>query len=110
MDHLQLNRFFKSWSVCDKRVWQMAIVCCVVLEYAEDSSTVIYFSRPLEVSHKLVRRGHIFWYRLQVSDGDCYQPCMVATQLNTKIASGEIEQYAIICLDKYVCNVIQGRK
>ena len=49
-------------------------------------------------------------YRLQISDGDFYQPCMVATQLNNKIANGEIEQYAIISMDKYVCNVIQGRK
>ena len=48
--------------------------------------------------------------RLQISDGESYQPCMVATQLNNKIANGEIEQYAIICLDKYVCNIIQGRK
>ena len=48
--------------------------------------------------------------RLQISDGESYQPCMVATQLNNKIAHGEIEQYAIISLDKYVCNIIQGRK
>ena len=49
-------------------------------------------------------------YRLQISDGNGYQPCMVATQLNNKFDSGEIEQFAIISLDKYECNVIQGKK
>ena len=47
--------------------------------------------------------GGCYW--LQLSDGDSYQPYMVATELNNKtIANGEIEQYSIICLDKYVWN------
>ena len=35
---------------------------------------------------------------------------MVATQLNNNMANSEIEQLAVVSLDKYVCNIIQGRK
>jgi len=38
----------------------------------------------------------------QISDGDSYQPYMVVTQLNDKTANSEIEQYAVVSLDKCV--------
>ena len=35
---------------------------------------------------------------------------MVATQWNNKTVNSEIEQYAVVSLDRYVCYIVQGRK
>ena len=32
---------------------------------------------------------------------------MLATQLNDKVTSGELDNFAVIRLDKFLCNVIQ---
>jgi len=48
-------------------------------------------------------------YRLLLSDGvNSHSSAMLATQLNEKVDSGELSQFAIIRLDKYLCNQIQG--
>ena len=49
-------------------------------------------------------------YRLQVSDGLNFQPCMLATQMNQKIASGELDRFSIIRVARYLCNTIDGRR
>ena len=49
-------------------------------------------------------------YRLQMSDGINYQPCMLATQMNEKIASGEMDKYCVVRVNKYLCNTIHERR
>ncbi len=47
-------------------------------------------------------------YRLLLSDGVwSHSSAMLATQLNEKVDSGELKQYAVVRLDKYLCNTIQ---
>jgi len=48
-------------------------------------------------------------YRLLLSDGvHSHSSAMLATQLNDKVDSGELSQFAVIKLVKYLCNQIQG--
>lgn len=35
---------------------------------------------------------------------------MLATQMNEKVLSKEIDQYCVVVLNRYVCNTIHGRK
>ena len=49
-------------------------------------------------------------YRLQVSDGLNFQPCMLATQMNQKIASGELDRFSIVRVVRYLCNTIHDRR
>ena len=49
-------------------------------------------------------------YRLQVSDGASFQPCMLATQMNQKIANGEMDKFSVVRVLKYLCNTIHDRK
>lgn len=47
-------------------------------------------------------------YRMLLSDGKhSHSSAMLATQLNDKITSGELENNCVIRLDKYICNPIQ---
>ena len=41
---------------------------------------------------------------------ELYQSFMVATQWNNKTVNSEIERYAGVSLDRYVCYIVQGRK
>lgn len=69
--------------------------------------------RPLVqiLSMKRIPSGTQERWRLLVSDGrwSC-SFAMLATQLNVKVSSGEITNNCIICLDRYVCNMIQDNK
>ena len=50
-------------------------------------------------------------YRLLVSDGQYTSSfAMLATQLNEKVAAGEIEPFCIIKLDRFICNTVQNGK
>ena len=49
-------------------------------------------------------------YRLQMSDGSHYQPCMLATQMNEKIQSGEMDKYSVVQVSRYLCNTIHQRR
>lgn len=49
-------------------------------------------------------------YRLQMSDGMYFQPCMLATQMNDKINSNELDRYCIVAVDKWTCSTIHERK
>lgn len=49
-------------------------------------------------------------YRLQMSDGVHYQPCMLATQMNDKIHSGELGKWCVMEVDRYIVNTIHERK
>lgn len=47
-------------------------------------------------------------YRLLLSDGKhSHSSAMLATQLNEKVTSGELDTNCVIRLDKYICNPIQ---
>ncbi|KAJ8312756.1 hypothetical protein KUTeg_010129 [Tegillarca granosa] len=48
-------------------------------------------------------------YRLLLSDGQLsYSHAMLATQLNSLMETGEMDNLSIIQVDKYLCNTIQG--
>ncbi|CAG2207570.1 RFA1 [Mytilus edulis] len=48
-------------------------------------------------------------YRLLLSDGlHSYSHAMLATQLNNLMESGEMDNLAVVQVDKYLCNTIQG--
>jgi len=48
-------------------------------------------------------------YRMLLSDGKySHSSAMLATQLNDKITSGELETNTVVQLDKYICNPIQA--
>ena len=49
-------------------------------------------------------------YRLQVSDGTNFQPCMLATQMNQKISSGELDRFSIVRVIRYLCNTVHDRR
>lgn len=50
-------------------------------------------------------------YRLLLSDGvKCHTYAMLGTQLNCKIVDKEIERFAIVQLDKYMCNTVSPEK
>ncbi|KAL5477258.1 hypothetical protein EMCRGX_G024027 [Ephydatia muelleri] len=49
-------------------------------------------------------------YRLQMSDGMYFQPCMLATQMNEKVSSNELEKFSIVHVDKWTCSTIHERK
>ncbi|XP_070572382.1 replication protein A 70 kDa DNA-binding subunit-like [Ptychodera flava] len=49
-------------------------------------------------------------YRLLLSDGVKSHSAMLATQLNSKVASGDLDPRTIIQLDKYICNTIADNK
>ena len=48
--------------------------------------------------------------RLVVSDSQHYQQAMVATQLNEKILSEEVQKLGLIKLTEVICNVVQNRR
>ena len=48
--------------------------------------------------------------RLVVSDSQHYQQAMVATQLNSKILSEEVQKLGLIKLTEVICNVVQNRR
>jgi replication factor A1 len=48
-------------------------------------------------------------YRMLLSDGKySHSSAMLATQLNDKITNGELDNNAVVRLDKYICNPIQA--
>ncbi|XP_052800689.1 replication protein A 70 kDa DNA-binding subunit-like [Mya arenaria] len=48
-------------------------------------------------------------YRLLLSDGKhSYSHAMLATQLNTKMASGEMDNHCVVRVKQYICNTLQG--
>ena len=49
-------------------------------------------------------------YRLQMSDGTNFQPCMLATQMNEKIESGELDKFSVVRVTRYLCNTIHERR
>ena len=49
-------------------------------------------------------------YRLQMSDGVHFQPCMLATQMNEKIESGSMDKYSVVQVSRYLCNTIHERR
>ncbi|ESN95542.1 hypothetical protein HELRODRAFT_114692 [Helobdella robusta] len=50
-------------------------------------------------------------FRLLLSDGvHTVSSVMLATQLNDKVTSGQIDINAVVRLDKYICNIIQAEK
>ncbi|XP_040583341.1 replication protein A 70 kDa DNA-binding subunit [Lepeophtheirus salmonis] len=50
-------------------------------------------------------------YRLLISDGDYSNSfAMLATQMNDKIHNGQLENYTVVSVKKYVCNNMQGKK
>lgn len=49
-------------------------------------------------------------YRLQVSDGQHFQPCMLATQMNEKIISGELGKWSVMEVERYIVNTIHQKK
>jgi len=49
-------------------------------------------------------------YRILLSDGENSNSfSMLATQLNPMIHNGQLEQFTIIKVDKYICNQVQGQ-
>ena len=48
--------------------------------------------------------------RLIISDGECFQQAMLATQLNEKVKSGEMVENCHIKLLNYLCQELQGKK
>lgn len=50
-------------------------------------------------------------YRLLLSDGvQCHTYAMLGTQLNCMITNNEIDKFALVQLDKYMCNVVSADK
>lgn len=50
-------------------------------------------------------------YRLLLSDGETsYSHAMLATQLNSLMESGEMDNLAVVKVNRYLCNTIQGDK
>lgn len=50
-------------------------------------------------------------YRLLLSDGvQCHTYAMLGTQLNCMINNNEIDKFAVVQLDKYMCNVVSPDK
>lgn len=50
-------------------------------------------------------------YRLLVSDGQWSSSfAMLATQLNSKVADGEVTDNCVIRMNRYVCNTVQENK
>ncbi|XP_060085781.1 replication protein A 70 kDa DNA-binding subunit-like, partial [Ylistrum balloti] len=50
-------------------------------------------------------------YRLLLSDGETsYSHAMLATQLNSLMESGDMDNLAVIKVNRYLCNTIQGDK
>lgn len=49
-------------------------------------------------------------YRLQMSDGTNFQPCMLATQMNEKIDSKEMDRFSVVRVVRYLCNTIHNRR
>ena len=49
-------------------------------------------------------------YRLIISDGQHFMQAMLATQLNALVDQQQLQQYCIVRLNEYLCNVVQNRK
>jgi replication factor A1 len=49
-------------------------------------------------------------YRVICSDGQHYLLGMLATQLNARVASKELDAFTIIRVDDYLCQPVQGRR
>jgi len=63
------------------------------------------------LSMKRIPSGTQERHRLLVSDGQWSSSfAMLATQLNGKVASGEISQNCIIKMNRFVCNTVQDNK
>ncbi|CAL4100055.1 unnamed protein product [Meganyctiphanes norvegica] len=63
------------------------------------------------LSMKRIPSGTQERHRLLVSDGQWSSSfAMLATQLNGKVASGEISQNCIIQMNRFVCNTVQDNK
>eukprot|EP00794_Sanderia_malayensis_P014156 gene14156-15634_t len=60
---------------------------------------------------KLQASAGVDRYRVVLSDGiNFYSSGMLATQLNDLVLSGDVEARAVVQLDKYTCNIIQGTR
>ncbi|KAG0725250.1 Replication protein A DNA-binding subunit [Chionoecetes opilio] len=63
------------------------------------------------LSMKRIPSGSQERWRLLISDGKWSSSfAMLATQLNNKVASGEISNNCIISMNRYVCNTVQENK
>ncbi|KAL4223084.1 60S acidic ribosomal protein P1 [Mactra antiquata] len=50
-------------------------------------------------------------YRLLVSDGKhSYSHVMLATQLNSKMETGEMDNLCVVKVNQYICNTLQGER
>jgi replication factor A1 len=49
-------------------------------------------------------------FRLVISDGQHYMQAMLATQLNYIVEQNQVEQYSVVQLQEYICNMVQNRK
>lgn len=74
-------------------------------------TTVFLIKDYITQSMKRIPSGAQERYRLLVSDGQWSSSfAMLATQLNSKVASGEVSNLCIIRMNRYVCNTVQENK
>ena len=69
--------------------------------------TLLYISQNMK---KIQSNGGPDRYRLQVSDGLHYQPCMLATQMNDRVQSGELCKWTVMEIERYIVNTIHQKK
>lgn len=63
------------------------------------------------LGYKKIPGGAAERYRMLVSDGrHSHSFAMLATQLNDRLLSGELDNYAVVRVEKHICNQVQGDK
>jgi replication factor A1 len=62
------------------------------------------------INMKRIQNDKLDRYRIQVSDGMHHHPSMLATQLNSKVLTGELNKFCVIQVEKWIVNIIQGKK
>lgn len=73
-------------------------------------------SRPTVqfLSYKKVATGgttnNVDRYRIIVSDGEHFLQAMLSTQLNYLIEENHIAKHTIAIVDKFACNMVQGKR
>jgi len=87
---------------CIRRVHQSSA------QAAQSDGAVVQVLEVKKIELKAGQSGER--YRLVISDGEFYIQGMLATQLNELVQSGELRQNALIRLNDYIANEINGKK
>ena len=101
----QKNQSFKSWCAHARSMFSIRDSQRATCFSAVTIACLPQNMKKIQTEQQAAER-----YRLQVSDGTNFQPCMLATQMNPKISSGELDRFSIVRVIRYLCNTVHDRR